>query len=103
MSGRRCHPPTAIGEVTAAAVRYGRAHIAVPLPIAHHAVAAEMVAVHVEEAVLTGLPGRVAGGARGYGLPTQQIGLAVDGGGVGGDGRDRACKACSATLVQAGL
>jgi hypothetical protein len=41
--GRRCHAPTAIGEVTAAAVRYDRAHIAVPLPIAHHAVAAETV------------------------------------------------------------
>jgi hypothetical protein len=46
-----------------------------------------MVAVHVEEAVLTGFAGRVATDARGDGLPAQGVGLAADGGGVGGDGR----------------
>jgi hypothetical protein len=96
---RGCHPPTAIGEVTAAAIRKLFTHqvARTPLPVAHHAVAAEacpersrgMVAVHVEEAALSCFPGRVAGGAHGYGLPAQGVGLAADGGGVGGDGTDK--------------
>jgi hypothetical protein len=75
---RRCGAVVAEGQVASSGRLYHAPRVRLPLAIGQEAGAAQVVSVEVEQAVVAAV--RVVADSRGDGLPTHEVGAALDGG-----------------------